>query len=199
MKEQELFESDSTVFQGIEAEKKNKKRRRKRYAKRKRNDLETGRSQEQHGRQFLENEAEEWQNLSTAEENTSGERLKEEAGKVATAEVTTEANARLKAESLLGKRNELPEKSFMDGNVLKDLRDDEIGKAKDLSEKKLEAEREASDKNVHDNLSENHVEKQDVEQSVKTDDFNFEANLPDSKNYFSDAINRRCFSLCRSK
>ena len=75
----------------------------------------------------------------------------------------------MKAENLLEKRNKLSEKAFIDGNVLEDLRDDEIGKAEDLSEKKLEAERESSDENVHDNLSENHVEKQDVEQPARTD------------------------------
>ena len=179
MKEQELFELDSIVFREKEAEKKNKKRRRKRYAKRKRKDSETGRSQEQQGSQSLESEAEEWQNLSTAEENSSSERLKEETGK----ELAIESDAQLKAENLQEKGKELSAECLINGNVLKD---DEIGKVEDLSEKKLEVERESSDENVHHNLRENYVEKQDVEQPAETDNFNSEAYVPDSKNYFSD-------------
>ena len=132
MKEQELFKSDSMVFQEREAEKKNKKRRRKQYAKRKRNDLETGRSQEQHGSQSLENETEKWQDLQTAEENPSGERLKEEAGK----EFAIEVNAQLRAKNLQEKGNELSAEHLTNRNVLKDLQDDEIGKAEKLREKK---------------------------------------------------------------
>ena len=98
MKEQELFESDSTVFQEKEVEKK-KKCRRKRYAKRKRDNSETG-SQEQHGSQLLENKAESLQDLSTSEENPSGERLKEEVRKESAVEVATKVDVRLKAENL---------------------------------------------------------------------------------------------------
>ena len=52
--EQQLFDLDSTVFQEGKAEKTKKKRKRKQYVKRKRNEFAIGRSQEQHGSYSVE-------------------------------------------------------------------------------------------------------------------------------------------------